>query len=91
MRFGSKAGLKDGPVNIEWTTDCIKLLGTYFTMSQQDFEILNWNFRIEKLAKKLDVWKFRTLPLKGKSMIILKISLGLSGLWYTGSVVPLPT
>ena len=88
MWFGSKAGLKDGPVNIKWRTDCIKVLGIYFTMSPQDFETLNWNFRIEKLAKKLDAWKFRTLSLKGKSMIIN--SLGLSGLWYTGSVVPLP-
>ena len=88
MWFGSMAGRKDGPVSIKWRTDCIKILGIFFTVSRGDFECLNWNFRIEKLAKRLESWKFRRLSLKGKSMIIN--TLALSGLWYTGSVVPLP-
>ena len=88
MWFGSMAGRKDGPVNIKWRTDCIKILGIFFTVSRRDFECLNWNFRIEKVAKRLESWKFRSLSLKGKSMII--ITFALSGLWYTGSVVPLP-
>ena len=87
MWFGSMAGRKDGSVNIKWRTDNIKVLGIFFTMSNRDFEYLNWIFRIEKLAKRLESWKFRTLSLKGKSMIIN--TLALSGLWYTGSVVPL--
>ena len=57
-------------------------------MSNCDFLSLNWNFRIEKLAKRLESWKFRTLSLNGKSMIINTLTL--SGLWYNGSVVPLP-
>ena len=57
-------------------------------MSSRDFECLNWNFPVEKPAKRLESWKFRNLSLKGKSMIIN--TLALSGLWYTGSVVPLP-
>ena len=88
MWFGSMAGRRDGPVDIKWRTDCIKVLGIFFTTSSRDFECLNWNFRIEKLAKRLESWKFRNLSLKGKSMIIN--TLALSGLWYTGSVVPLP-
>ena len=60
----------------------------FFTMSNCDFQSLNWNFRIKNLAKSLESWKFLTLSLKGKSMIIN--TLALSGLWYTGSVVPLP-
>ena len=88
MWFGSMAGRTDGPVNIKWRTDFIKVLGIFFTMSDCDFLSLNWNFRIEKLAKRLESWKFRTLSLKVKSMIIN--TLALSGLWYTGSVVPLP-
>ena len=82
------AGRKDGPVDIKWRIGCIKVLGIFFTMSKSDFECLNWTFRIEKLAKRLESWKFRTISRKGKSMIVN--SLGLSGLWYTGSVVPLP-
>ena len=88
MWFGSVAGKTDGPVNIKWRTDFIKVLGIFFTMSNCDFLSLNWNFRIKKLAKKLKSWKFRTLSLKGKSMIIN--TLALFGLWYTESVVPLP-
>ena len=87
--FGSMAGRTDGPVNIKWRTDFIKVLGIFFTMSNCDFLSLNWNFQIEKLAKRLESWKFWTLSLKGKSMIIN--TLALAGLWYTGSVVPLPS
>ena len=57
-------------------------------MSSRDFERLNWNFWVEKLARRLESWKFRNLPLKGKSMIIK--TLALSSLWYTGFLVPLP-
>ena len=85
MWFSSMAGRKDGPVNIKWRTDYIKVLGIFFTMSSRDFECLNWNFWVEKLAKRLESWKFRNFSLKGKSMIIN--TLALSGLWYTGSVV----
>ena len=69
MWFGSMAGRGDGPVNIKWRTDCIKILGIFFTMSSRDFECLNWNFQVEKLSKGLESWKFRNLSLKGKSMI----------------------
>ena len=88
MWLGSMDGRRDGPVNIKWRTDYIKVLGIFFTMSSRDFQYLNWNFRIEKLAKRLESWKFRSISLKGKSMIIN--TLALSSLWYTGSVVPLP-
>ena len=70
MWFTSVAGRKDSPVNIKWRTDDIKVLGIFFTMSNGDCQCLNWNFRIEKLAKRLESWKFRTLPLKEKCMII---------------------
>ena len=88
MLFGSMAGRRDGPVDIKWRTDYVKVLGIFFTTSSRDLECLNWNFRIEKLAKRLESWKFRNFSLKGKSITIN--TLALSGLWYTGSVVPLP-
>ena len=88
MWFGSIAGRGDGPVNIKWRTDCIKILGIFFTMSSRDFECLSQLFNPKIPVKRLVSWKFRNLSLKGKSMIIN--SLALSGLWYTRSVVPLP-
>ena len=57
MQFCSMAGRTDGPVNVKWRTDFIKVLGIFFTMSNCDFLSLNWNFRIEKLAKRLESWK----------------------------------
>ena len=86
MWFGSMAGRTDGPVNIKWRTDFIKVLGIFFTMLNCDVLSLSWNFGIEKLAKRLESWKFRTLSLKGKSMIIN--TLALSSLWYTGPSSP---
>ena len=88
MWFGSMAGRTDDPVNMKWRTDFIKVLDIFFTISNCDFLSLNSNFRIEKLADRLELWKFQTLSLKGKSMIIN--TLALPGLWYTGSVVSLP-
>ena len=88
MWFSSMAGRTDGPVNTKWRTDFIKVLGIFFTISNFDFLSLNWNFRIETLAKRLESWKFQTFSLEEKSMIIN--TLALSGLWYTGSVIPLP-
>ena len=60
MWFGSMAGRSDGPVNIKWRTDFIKVLGIFFTMSNCDFLSLSWNFRIEKLAERLESWNFLT-------------------------------
>ena len=80
------AGRTDGPVNIKWRTDFIKVLGIFFTMSSCDFLSLNWNFRIEKLAKRLESWKFRTLSLKRKSIIIN--TLALSGYGILGLSSP---
>ena len=68
--FGSMVGRTDDPVNIKWRADFIKVLCIFFTMSNCDLLSLNWNFRIEKLAKRLESWKFQTLSLKGKSIII---------------------
>ena len=41
MWFSSMAGRTDGPVNIKWRIDFIKVLGIFFTMSNSDFLSLN--------------------------------------------------
>ena len=51
-------------------------------------EHANWIDRVTKLEKRLNLWKSRTLSLKGKSLIIN--SIGASGLWYTATVLPIP-
>ena len=58
----------------------------YFGTS--NVEHANWIDRVTKLEKRLNLWKSRTLSLKGKSLIIN--SIGASGLWYTATVLPIP-
>ena len=84
--IGSAAGKQTGPVKITWTSDKLKILGLYFGNS--NVELANWTDRVTKLEKKLNMWKSRTLSLKGKSLIINTI--GASGLWYTATVLPMP-
>ena len=73
-------------VNITWTTDKLKILGIYFGNS--NVELANWIDRVIKQEKRLNLWKSRTLSLKGKSLIVNTI--GASGLWYTATVLPMP-
>ena len=84
--IGTSAGRSTGPVNITWVTDKLKILGVYFGNTNLDHA--NWDNRVTKLEKRLQLWKSRTLSLKGKSMIIN--TLGASGLWYTATVLPMP-
>ena len=84
--IGSAAGKQTGPVNITWTTDKLKILGIYFGNS--NVALANWIDRVTKLETKLNLWKSRTLSLKGKSLIVNTI--GAAGLWYTATVLPMP-
>ena len=70
--LGSTAGKQTGPINITWTTDKLKILGVYFGTSK--VEHANWIDCVIKLEKRLNLWKSRTLSLKGKSLIINSIS-----------------
>ena len=84
--IGSCAGRVSGPVHITWVGDKLKILGIYFGLGNLDHA--NWADRVAKFEKRLNLWKLRTLSLKGKSMIINTI--GASGLWYTATVLSLP-
>ena len=84
--IGSAAGRPTGPVDITWVTDKLKILGVYF--GQTALTHANWDNRVTKLEKRLNLWKSRTLSLKGRAMIINTI--GASGLWHTATVLPLP-
>ena len=61
--LGSAAGKQT-----TWTTDKLKILGVYFGTS--NVEHANWIDRVIKLEKRLNLWKSRTLSLKGKSLIL---------------------
>jgi len=84
--IGSQAGRTSGPVNITWVADKLKILGVY--LGNANLDQANWADRVSKLEKRLNLWRTRTLSLKGNSMIIN--TLGASGLWYTATVVNMP-
>ena len=73
-------------VNITWVADKLKILGIY--LGNSNLDEANWTSRVEKFEKRLNLWRSRTLSLKGKAMIIT--TLGASGLWYTATVVKMP-
>ena len=75
--LGSAASKQTRPVNITWTTDKLKILGVYFGTS--NVKHANWIDCVIKLEKRLNLWKSRTLSLKGKSLIINSISAHLHG------------
>ena len=87
MRLGSTAGQVTGPVDIQWITDKLKLLG--ITYGSDSAILTSWRERVSKLEKRLNMWQHRGLPSQGKVLIIN--TLGLSGLVYLGSVHNIPT
>ena len=84
--IGSYAGRTSGPLNITWVADKLKILGVY--VGNANLEQANWADRVTKLETHLNLWRTRTLSLKGKSMVIT--TLGAFGLWYTATVVNMP-
>jgi len=82
----SYAGRTSGPVNITWVANKLKILGVY--LGHANLEQANWADCVTKLETFLYLWRTRTLSLKGKSLIMN--TLGVSGLWYTATVVNMP-
>ena len=76
----------DKPHGIKWQSDQVKIIGHYF--GYKNMEHANWEPRIEKFKRTLSLWKTRNLSLRGKSLVINQLAA--SGLWYTGSILPLP-
>ncbi|KAK3728096.1 hypothetical protein QZH41_003920 [Actinostola sp. cb2023] len=66
--IGSSRGSIERPVNIRWVADKVKILGIW--LGYGDLTEFNWTQRVVKLEKILNLWKGRTLSLKGKSLII---------------------
>ena len=75
----------DRPYNFKWVTK-MKILGAFF--SQQNVEKDNWQPKLEKLEKVLDLWKSRDLSFVGRSLIIN--ILGASLFWYLAKVFIVP-
>lgn len=86
MWLGSWKDRTDQPLGLKWVRK-MKILGvTFGTISvEQD----NWQPKLNKLEKALNLWKSRSLSLLGKSLIVNVM--GFSKLLYLAKVLEMPS
>ena len=83
---GSWKGRSDPPVNLQWSSESIVILGV--AVGNTPLVAENWASRIAKLERVLNSWRQRSLSFQGKALVLN--ALALSGLWYTASVLVIP-
>jgi len=84
MWLGAWRSRLDQPLGLTWVKK-MKILGVVFgQITEQD----NWQPKLNKLEKHLNLWKTRSLSFIGKSLIIN--ILGLSKLTYLATVLTVP-
>ena len=71
---------------LKWTENALEILGLEF--GTQTVIESSWIKRVEKLTNRLEVWRHRSLSLKGKTLIFNTIAL--SGLVFVGTINHLP-
>ncbi len=81
---GTQAGRTTGPVPIKWKIDAITVLGTRIGNDLSQI----WERQIEKLERKCEAWKNRTVTMIGKALLIR--TYGIAALTYLASLFPAP-
>lgn len=74
--------------NVTIVTECINVLGIYMGPNKCLCESLNWRAKVNAIKSIINLWKQRTLTLKGKAIVIS--SLLLSRLYYMLNTVTMP-
>ena len=85
--LGSWNGRQDPPVNLDWTSSMIKVLGVFIGIGNLDEA--NWRPRISAVENVLCSWHHRQLSFRGRAVVIN--ALALSRVWYVASLVHMPT
>ena len=88
MWVGAWRGCTDQPLGLSWVLK-MKILGVVFGSGVVDVSHENWEPRLVKLEKSLNLWKSRSLSLVGKSLVINV--LGISKLIYIAQVLIPPS
>lgn len=86
MWLGAWRWRNDQPFGLTWVTK-MKILGVVFG---QVTELYNWQPKLEKVEKHLNLWKSRSLFYVGKSLIVIINVLGISKLLYLAFVLSVP-
>ena len=87
MWLGVRRSCSDEPLGLTWVTK-MKILGVWYTNGLANVTIDNWQKKLNKLEKNLNLWKTRSLSLVGKALIIN--ILGASKFWFLSKVLPTP-
>ena len=84
--LGAWNNRSDPPVQLEWTSEKIKVLGVY--VGPGDLEEAKWRPRIAAVENVLASGRQRTLSYWGRALVIG--SLALSRIWYVASLIHMP-
>ena len=86
--IGSLKNNKSKPLEINVSTDPIKILGTYISHDSDENNNLNFFLKIQKMKTKLNIWLSRDLTLMARTL--LAKTLGISKLVNTASMLTVP-
>ena len=76
------------PLGIDWPTTPVRGLGVYFTYDREKFIEYNFNDKLPKIKRHLDLWKMRKLSIFGK--VLIAKTLGVSKFSFLATVVHIP-
>ena len=83
LSLGSWNGRRNPPVNLDWSSSKIKVLGVFIRV--ENLEEANWRSRITSVENALASWRQRQLTFRGRALVIN--ALALSRVWYVASLV----
>jgi len=84
--LGSWNGRQDPPVNLDWSSTRIKVLGVFIGVG--NLEECNWTPRIAAVENVLSSWRQRQLSLCGRALVIN--ALALFRIWCVASLIHMP-
>ena len=77
------------PLPIQWhNPEGVKILGMHFFDDLLQLSNFNWTKVLRKLKKSLSLYRFRSLSLRGK--VLLLNSVALSKIWFLSTVIAIP-
>ena len=78
----------DRPLGLDWTSEPVKVLGTFISYDNVGNERKNFAQKVDNLKTKLSAWRSRKLSLFGRCLI--SKTLGLSQIVYSASMLDIP-
>ena len=87
MWLGAWRSSTDQPLGLTWVSK-MKILGVWYSNGLVDVVQDNWQTKLNKLEKNLNLWKTRSLSFTGKALIINV--LGASKFWFLARILPTP-